>query len=151
MGKRIVKGFRFGRKTVRVIPADYPRFCLTDVCRCLELVNAGNASRQVARAFDLTTLERYPLETPKGDHPFNFVTLEQLQYVLNHSRSKKRIPFAEWLNAEVLPALSENPKAEETATPSDTVQTEAPRFTDADIDFIIKVVSENFNISPKLI
>lgn len=109
MSNLIFKNENFG--AVRVAyENNEPLFCLSDVCKILELTNPSRVKECLITEFgedDLTN--SYPIKDSLGRmQNATFITEPQLYYVLNNSRSAKAKPFRMWVNKEVLPNIRKN-------------------------------------------
>lgn len=109
MSNLIFKNENFG--AVRVAyENNEPLFCLSDVCKILELTNPSRVKECLITEFgedDLTN--SYPIKDSLGRmQNATFITEPQLYYVLNNSRSAKAKPFRMWVNKEVLPSIRKN-------------------------------------------
>ena len=82
-----------------------PLFCLSDICRVLEIQNATDVKNAILKEFELPRLNLYSFDTGFGIKEFIMIDEAQLYYVLNTSRSKKARPFRKWVNTEVLPSI----------------------------------------------
>lgn len=82
-----------------------PLFCLSDICRVLEIQNATDVKNAILKEFELPRLNLYSFDTGFGVKEFTMIDEAQLYYVLNTSRSKKARPFRKWVNTEVLPSI----------------------------------------------
>lgn len=80
--------------------AQNPEFCLTDVCKVLEL----DAS-QVARRLDSSVFSKHPADTGYGIKDLNFVNEDGLYDVILDSRKPEAKSFRKWITSEVLPAI----------------------------------------------
>lgn len=82
-----------------------PLFCLSDICRVLEIQNATDVKNAILKEFELPRLNLYSFDTGFGVKELTMIDEAQLYYVLNTSRSKKARPFRKWVNTEVLPSI----------------------------------------------
>ena len=83
--------------------ADSPLFCLTDVCKVLDLDPS-----QVARRLDSTVFTKHPADTGFGIKEINFVNEDGLYDVILDSRKPEAKAFRKWVTSEVLPAIRKN-------------------------------------------
>lgn len=92
---------------IRVIKDDNnePLFCLSDVCKILELTTPAKVADTIKREFELYELNSYSFDTGFGIKEFTMIDEPQLYYVMNNSRSKNAKPFRMWVNKEVLPSI----------------------------------------------
>lgn len=85
-----------------------PLFCLSDVCKVLELTTPAKVADTIKREFELYELNSYSFDTGFGVKEFTMIDEAQLYYVMNNSRSKNAKPFRMWVNREVLPSIRKN-------------------------------------------
>lgn len=103
----IFKNENFGE--VRVAYKDNePLFCLSDICKILELTTPSKVADYIKREFELYELNSYSFDTGFGVKEFTMIDEPQLYFVLNNSRSVKAKPFRMWVNKEVLPSIRKN-------------------------------------------
>lgn len=96
---------------VRVIKDENnePLFCLSDVCKALELTNPSMVKDAILREFEISKLNLGVIESTNNRRlEVSFIDEAQLYYVLNNSRSKNAKPFRMWVNKEVLPSIRKN-------------------------------------------
>lgn len=79
---------------------DNPLFCLSDLCRVLDL----NTSK-VAQRLEKGVLSKYPLSTNGGIQELNFVNEDGLYDVILDSRKQEAKAFRKWVTGEVLPSI----------------------------------------------
>lgn len=105
----IFKNENFGEVRV-AYQENEPLFCLSDICKILELTNPSRVKEYLVTEFgedDLTS--SYPIQDNLGRmQNATFITEPQLYFVLNNSRSVKAKPFRMWVNKEVLPSIRKN-------------------------------------------
>lgn len=95
-----------------------PLFCLTDVCKVLEISDPSNTARQIREefseesVFNTDSLITLPIDTGYGIKELVFITEPQLYYVLMRSRSENARPFRQWVVNEVLPSIRKTGKYE---------------------------------------
>lgn len=83
-----------------------PLFCLSDVCKILELTNPSMVKDAILREFEIPKLNLGVIESTNNRRlEVSFIDEAQLYYVLNNSRSKNAKPFRMWVNKEVLPSI----------------------------------------------
>lgn len=80
-------------------------FCLTDVCKILDLTNPSRVAQQICEDFELPNLKLGSFDTGYGVKELTLVTEPQLYFVLYRSRSEKAKPFRRWVDSEVLPSI----------------------------------------------
>lgn len=85
-----------------------PLFCLSDVCKALELTNPSMVKDVILKEFELSKLNLGSFDTGFGVKEFTMIDEAQLYYVMNNSRSKNAKPFRMWVNKEVLPSIRKN-------------------------------------------
>lgn len=105
-----------------------PLFCLTDICRALEIQDANGVKNAIdaefgkGGRFNLT-----PLKTAGGIQNFIMITEPQLYFVLMRSNKPNAKPFRMWVNNEILPAIRKHggyltpAKIEEVLSDPDTI------------------------------
>lgn len=87
---------------VRVIgDADNPQFCLSDVCKILELPQVAKVVQRLAK----DVLTTHPLETAGGIQQMYFVNEDGLYDVILDSRKPEAKKFRKWVTSEVLPSI----------------------------------------------
>ena len=77
-----------------------PVFCLTDVCKALDLIPS-----KVAQRLDKGVLSKYTIQTAGGQQLVNFVNEDGLYDVILDSRKAKAKAFRKWITSEVLPSI----------------------------------------------
>ena len=77
-----------------------PLFCLTDVCKALELQSSA-----VMRRLEKGVISSHPLDTAGGQQLANFVNEDGLYDVILDSRKPEAKVFRKWVTSEVLPAI----------------------------------------------
>ena len=91
---------------VRVIFIDNePLFCLSDICRALNIQNPTDTANAIKAEFEAPRLNLYPLETAGGTQNFTMITEAQLYFVLMRSNKAEAKEFRKWVNTEVLPSI----------------------------------------------
>lgn len=88
--------------TVRtVVVNDEPMFCLADVCRVLDIANAGNVKARLnpKGVHIVDTL------TNGGRQEMSFITESNLYKVIFQSRKPEAEKFSDWVTVEVLPSI----------------------------------------------
>ncbi|EGT6114340.1 antirepressor, BRO family protein [Campylobacter jejuni] len=102
--------FKKDNLEVRVIKDENnePLFCLSDVCKVLELTTPAKVADTIKREFELYELNSHSFDTGFGVKEFTMIDEAQLYYVMNNSRSKNAKPFRMWVNKEVLPSIRKN-------------------------------------------
>ncbi|ECP9225334.1 DNA-binding protein [Campylobacter jejuni] len=102
--------FKKDNLEVRVIKDENnePLFCLSDVCKALELTNPSMVKDAILKEFELPKLNLGSFDTGFGVKEFTMINEAQLYYVMNNSRSKNAKAFRMWVNKEVLPSIRKN-------------------------------------------
>ncbi|HDV6577745.1 TPA: phage antirepressor KilAC domain-containing protein [Campylobacter lari] len=97
----------FNDKQVRIITNEdnETMFCLSDICKILELSNPSVVKDTILKEFELPKLSLGSFDTGFGIKEFTMIDEAQLYYVMNNSRSPKAKPFRMWVNKEVLPSI----------------------------------------------
>ena len=90
---------------VRVMGYENPLFCLSDVCKILEIQDTYKVKESVLKEFELSTLEVGSFDTGFGIKEFNMITEPQLYFILMRSDKPKAKPFRQWVANEVLPSI----------------------------------------------
>ena len=102
----IFNNSQFGNIRVQKDEYGEPLFCLTDVCRALELTNPTMVAQQVCEEFGIPKLNLGIVSRPNGSSiQANFITEQQLYFVMNRSDKPNAKPFRMWVNTEVLPSI----------------------------------------------
>ncbi|EDP2938650.1 antirepressor, BRO family protein [Campylobacter jejuni] len=103
----ILKNENFGEVRV-AYKENGPLFCLSDVCKILDIQNTTDVKNAILREFELSRLNLHSFDTGFGVKEFTMIDEAQLYYVMNNSRSKNAKPFRMWVNKEVLPSIRKN-------------------------------------------
>ena len=82
-----------------------PLFCLSDVCKALELTNASVVKDAILSEFELDKLNLGSFDTGYGVKEFTMITEPQLYFVLMRSDKPKAKPFRMFVNKEILPSI----------------------------------------------
>ena len=92
---------------VRVIFIDNePLFCLSDICKALNLTNPTMVLNAIKSEFDDDLSLTYPIIDNLGrKQNVTFVTEPQLYFVLMRSDKPTAKEFRKWVNTEVLPSI----------------------------------------------
>ncbi|WP_426708692.1 BRO-N domain-containing protein [Campylobacter coli] len=92
--------FKKDNLAVRVIKDENnePLFCLSDVCKILDIQNTTDVKNAILREFELSRLNLHSFDTGFGVKEFTMIDEAQLYYVMNNSRSKNAKPFRMWVN-----------------------------------------------------
>lgn len=91
---------------VRVIFIDNePLFCLSDICKALDLSTPAKVVNAIKAEFELGELNSYSFDTGFGVKEFTIITEAQLYFVLMRSDKAEAKEFRKWVNTEVLPSI----------------------------------------------
>ena len=101
----IFENEELGQVRVALDENNEPLFCLSDICKILEIQNATDIKNTILREFELPRLNLYSFDTGFGIKEFTMITEPQLYFVMNNSRSKNAKTFRMWVNKEVLPSI----------------------------------------------
>ena len=83
-----------------------PLFCLSDICKVLELTNASVVKSAIISEFDDDLSLTYPIFDSLGrEQNATFITEPQLYFVLMRSDKPNAKPFRMFVNKEVLPSI----------------------------------------------
>ena len=83
-----------------------PLFCLSDVCKVLEIQNVTDVKNAIKREFDDDLDLIYPIFDSLGrEQNATFITEPQLYFVLMRSDKPNAKPFRMFVNKEVLPSI----------------------------------------------
>lgn len=82
-----------------------PLFCLSDVCKVLELTTPAKVVNAIKSEFELGELNSYSFDTGYGVKEFTMITEPQLYFVLMRSDKPNAKPFRMFVNKEVLPSI----------------------------------------------
>lgn len=97
---------KFGNIRVQKDEDGEPLFCLADVCRALDIIDPSSVSRQVISEFGIPVLKTGMVLRPDGSYIHaNFITEQQLYFVMNRSDKPNAKPFRMWVNTKVLPSI----------------------------------------------
>lgn len=82
-----------------------PLFCLSDVCRILEIQTPANIASAIKSEFELGVLNQYSFDTGYGIKDLTMITEPQLYFVLMRSDKPKAKLFRKWVIGEILPRI----------------------------------------------
>jgi prophage antirepressor-like protein len=102
--------YHFHNSNVRVLnDQNEYLFCLSDVCKNLQLQNSRTVAKQIKEEFLGCNLKILPV-MDRNRHVQNttFITEPQLYYVIMRSRAKVAHEFRQWICNEVLPSIRKN-------------------------------------------
>lgn len=96
-------------KNVRVaMDSQNPLFCLSDVCRALEIQNTSDIKNSILREFELPRLNLCSFDSGFGVKDYSMITEPQLYFVLMRSDKRNAKPFRQWVVNEVLPSIRQS-------------------------------------------
>ncbi|WP_256413321.1 BRO-N domain-containing protein [Campylobacter jejuni] len=94
-----------GQVRVAVDENNEPLFCLSDICKILEIQNATDTKNAILREFELPRLNLYSFDTGFGIKEFTMIDEPQLYFILMRSDKPNAKPFRMWVTKEVLPSI----------------------------------------------
>lgn len=97
---KIFENAQFGQVRTTISASNEPLFCLSDVCKVLDLT-----SSKVVQRLQKDVLSKHPLSTTGGNQMFSFVNEDGLYDVILDSRKPEAKAFRKWVTSEVLPAI----------------------------------------------
>lgn len=83
---------------------DEPMFCLSDVCRVLDITNVGNVKSRLSTK-GIHTADTL---TNGGKQAMTFVNESNLYKTIFQSRKESAERFSDWVTSEVLPSIRKN-------------------------------------------
>lgn len=102
---------------IRTVTIDNePMFCLSDVCKALEIKNATD----VAKRLDADEVTRFNLGGKSGDA--NFINESGLYAVILRSDKPNAKRFRKWVTSEVLPAIRKTGSYQKPMTTDQKIQ-----------------------------
>ena len=91
--------------SVRTITKDNePMFCLADVCKALDITNAGNVKQRLSEK----GIHNADTPTKGGMQNMVFINESNLYKVIFHSRKPSAERFTDWVTDEVIPSIRKN-------------------------------------------
>lgn len=123
-----------------------PLFCLSDICKILEISDPSNTSRQVKEEFETPVLNTGVIQRETGPVEAIFLTEPQLYFVMMRSRASAARPFRQWVVNEVLPSIRKTGKYE-VKKEEDTIELLKKAFEDTVAQ--IMVLNKTFTVSQK--
>lgn len=99
-GVQIFNSPDFGEIRTAGSSTNEPLFCLSDVCRALDL-----SAKEVNRRLSQEVVTTHPLQTAGGIQQALFVNEDGLYDVVLDSRKPEAKKFRKWITAEVLPTI----------------------------------------------
>lgn len=97
---QVFSNSQFGEIRTIIANDGEPRFCLSDVCRVLDL-QAAAVSRRLSKG----VISSHTLATSGGIQNMNFVNEDGLYDAIFDSRKKEARMFRKWVTSEVLPSI----------------------------------------------
>ncbi|EAI5963612.1 hypothetical protein B9Z82_08235 [Campylobacter coli] len=94
-----------GQVRVALDENNEPLFCLSDICKILEIQNATDTKNAILREFELPRLNLYSFDTGFGIKEFTMITEPQLYFILMRSDKPNAKHFRHWVTKEVLPSI----------------------------------------------
>lgn len=94
-----------GQVRVAVDENNEPLFCLSDICKILEIQNATDTKNAILREFELPRLNLYSFDTGFGIKEFTMIDEPQFYFILMRSDKPNAKPFRMWVTKEVLPSI----------------------------------------------
>ncbi|WP_144581949.1 Bro-N domain-containing protein [Campylobacter coli] len=82
-----------------------PLFCLSDICKILEIQNATDTKNAILREFELPRLNLYSFDTGFGIKEFTMIDEPQFYFILMRSDKPNAKHFRMWVTKEVLPSI----------------------------------------------
>lgn len=91
--------------SVRTITKDNePMFCLADVCKALDITNAGNVKQRLSEK----GIHNADTPTKGGMQNMVFINESNLYKVIFQSRKPSAVRFTDWVTDEVIPSIRKN-------------------------------------------
>ncbi|EEU6870199.1 hypothetical protein HEI72_001610 [Campylobacter jejuni] len=94
-----------GQVRVAVDENNEPLFCLSDICKILELTTPSKVGDSIKREFELYELSSYSFDTGFGIKEFTMIDEPQFYFILMRSDKPNAKPFRMWVTKEVLPSI----------------------------------------------
>ncbi|HAA1513009.1 hypothetical protein A0M76_10430 [Campylobacter coli] len=94
-----------GQVRVAIDQNNEPLFCLSDICKILEIQNATDTKNAILREFELPRLNLYSFDTGFGIKEFTMIDEPQFYFILMRSDKPNAKPFRMWVTKEVLPSI----------------------------------------------
>ncbi|ECL2621708.1 hypothetical protein F0N14_08475 [Campylobacter jejuni] len=94
-----------GQVRVAVDENNEPLFCLSDICKILELTTPSKVADSIKREFELYELNSYSFDTGFGIKEFTMIDEPQFYFILMRSDKPNAKPFRMWVTKEVLPSI----------------------------------------------
>ncbi|EEP3612409.1 hypothetical protein HB582_001640 [Campylobacter coli] len=94
-----------GQVRVALDENNEPLFCLSDICKILEIQNATDTKNAILREFELPRLNLYSFDTGFGIKEFTMIDEPQFYFILMRSDKPNAKTFRMWVTKEVLPSI----------------------------------------------
>ncbi|ECZ3124610.1 hypothetical protein GU327_08895 [Campylobacter jejuni] len=94
-----------GQVRVAVDENNEPLFCLSDICKILDIQDTYKVKQAILREFELSTLSVDSFDTGFGIKEFTMITEPQLYFILMRSDKPNAKHFRHWVTKEVLPSI----------------------------------------------
>ncbi|MGQ2781509.1 BRO-N domain-containing protein [Campylobacter coli] len=94
-----------GQVRVALDENNEPLFCLSDICKILDIQDTYKVKQAILREFELSTLSVDSFDTGFGIKEFTMITEPQLYFVLMRSDKANAKHFRHWVTKEVLPSI----------------------------------------------
>ncbi|OEW12540.1 hypothetical protein AJ935_09060 [Campylobacter sp. BCW_6876] len=94
-----------GQVRVAVDENNEPLFCLSDICKILDIQNTTDVKNTILREFELSRLNLHSFDTGFGIKEFTMIDEAQLYFILMRSDKPNAKPFRMWVTKEVLPSI----------------------------------------------
>lgn len=100
---QIFKNSEFGEIRTALVDNE-PMFCLSDVCKALEISNAGNVKNRLSEK----GIRSMDTLTKGGTQALIYINESNLYKTIFQSRKESAEKFTEWVTGEVLPSIRKN-------------------------------------------
>jgi anti-repressor protein len=100
---KIFKNSEFGEIRTALVDNE-PMFCLSDVCKALEISNAGNVKNRLSEK----GIRSVDTLTKGGTQALTYINESNLYKTIFQSRKESAEKFTEWVTGEVLPSIRKN-------------------------------------------
>lgn len=87
-----------------VVANNEPMFCLSDVCKALEISNVGNVKQRLSEK----GIHTADTPTKGGMQKMTFISEANLYKTIFQSRKESAKRFTDWVTSEVLPSIRKN-------------------------------------------
>ncbi|HEF4341492.1 TPA: hypothetical protein SBE58_001579 [Campylobacter jejuni] len=94
-----------GQVRVALDENNEPLFCLSDICKILDIQDTYKVKQAILREFELSTLSVDSFDTGFGIKEFTMITEPQLYFILMRSDKPNAKHFRHWVTKEVLPSI----------------------------------------------